>query len=124
MLSLICPLQRLCRIRLSPSHLKWSSPHGTTSTSGIPTIFMASLRWIGIIAETVAKNLRPIPPEMSNCHSILYTAGVTNTPKQVEQEIKAVRLSPSYLIDALKNGVPKEEPDALLRLRALPDPTE
>src|ERR671918_2215585 len=76
MLSLICPLQRLCRIRLSPSHLKRSSPHGSTSTSGIPTIFMASLRWSGIIHREVGN--RPMEGvTLSNIGETYQAQGTT-----------------------------------------------
>jgi hypothetical protein len=43
-LSLVDALQRFWGILFSPHHLKWSSRHCTTSTSAIPTIFMASIK--------------------------------------------------------------------------------
>jgi hypothetical protein len=42
-----------------------------------------------------------LPPEMGKCQSILYTPPVANTPKRVEQEIQALRLALSYLVEGI-----------------------
>jgi DNA transposition AAA+ family ATPase len=76
------------------------------------------------IIEALAKNPNPIPAEIGSSQSIFYTVPVSNTPKQVEQEIQAVRLAYSYLVDASRNGLPQYAPEELLRIRTLPDPTE
>src|SRR5213079_786454 len=46
-----------------------------------------------VIAEMVATNARLWPAELRSCRSILYTPSVTNTPKRVEQEVRALRLA-------------------------------
>ena len=58
-----------------------------------------------VIAETIAINLVPLPPEIGKCQSILYTPPVANTPKRVEQEIQALRLALSDLVDTVQYGV-------------------
>ncbi len=58
-----------------------------------------------VIAETIATNLVPLPPEIHKCQSILYTPPVANTPKRVEQEIRTLRLVLSYLVDTVQAGI-------------------
>src|SRR6266849_2513453 len=79
-----------------------------------------------VIAQIVATNVAALPPELRSCRSVLYTPSVTNTPKRVEQEVRAVRLALSYLLDApLKE--PSQEQESWQELVPLPtvtDPTE
>lgn len=72
----------------------------------------------GTIARTVASLTSQVSPELRNCRSVLYTPSVMNTPKRVEQEVRALRLALSHLVDATK---PEYEP---LRYHPVPDPTE
>jgi DNA transposition AAA+ family ATPase len=60
------------------------------------------------IARVIASSLVPFPPEIGESRSILYTPSVTNTPKQVELEIQAVRLALSHLVDTVQNGLPQK----------------
>jgi len=76
-----------------------------------------------VIAETIATNLVPLPPELGKCQSILYTPPVANTPKRVEQEIQALRLALSYLVDTVQYGVPQQASEELAPRRVVPDPT-
>jgi DNA transposition AAA+ family ATPase len=42
----------------------------------------------------------PSPPvEVIGCHTILYTPAVANTPKRIEEEVRALRIGLSYLIE-------------------------
>jgi DNA transposition AAA+ family ATPase len=77
-----------------------------------------------VIADAIATNLVPLPPEIRRCQSILYTPPVTNTPKRVEQEIGALRLALSYLVDTLQSGPSQESSGARVSRRAVPDPTD
>jgi DNA transposition AAA+ family ATPase len=77
-----------------------------------------------VIAETIATNLVPLPPEIEKCQSILYTPPVANTPKRVEQEIQALRLALSYLVDTVQYGVPQKSAEELAPRRVVPDPTD
>jgi len=77
-----------------------------------------------VIAETIATNLVPLPPEIGQCQSILYTPPVANTPKRVEQEIQALRLALSYLVDTVQYGVPQKSSEELAPRRVVPDPTD
>lgn len=71
-----------------------------------------------IIAEQTATN--PVPLEMEKCTSILYTPPVTNTPRRIELEIRALRLALSHLVDATR---PKQPQDAVF-YRPVADPTK
>lgn len=73
----------------------------------------------GAIASTAA-NAALLSPELRNCRSVLYTPSVMNTPKRVEQEVRALRLALSYLVDATK---PKPERVPVIS-HAVTDPTE
>src|SRR2546421_6089719 len=64
------------------------------------------------------------PPEIGKCQSILYTPPVANTPKRVEQEIQALRLALSYLVDTVQYGVPQKSSEELTPRRVVPDPTD
>lgn len=75
-----------------------------------------------IITETIATNLVPLLPEIRSCRSVLYTPAVTNTPKRIEQEIQALRLALSYLVDAI-HPEPKRGQEHVFH-RALIDPTD
>jgi DNA transposition AAA+ family ATPase len=77
-----------------------------------------------VIAETLATNLVPLPPEIGRCQSIFYTPAVANTPKRVEQEIQLLRLALSYLVDTVQYGLPQKSSEELAPRRVLPDPTE
>ena len=77
-----------------------------------------------VIAETIATNLVPLPPELGQCQSILYTPPVANTPKRVEQEIQALRLALSYLVDTVQSGAPQQSSEELAPRRVVPDPTD
>jgi hypothetical protein len=77
-----------------------------------------------VIANTIAIHRVPLPPEIRRCRSILYTPPVTNTPKRVEQEIGALRLALSYLVEAAQSGPSLASSAELAPRRVLPDPTE
>src|SRR3954452_2024897 len=77
-----------------------------------------------VIVDTIATHRMPLPPEIRQCRSILYTPPVTNTPKRVEQEIGVLRLALSYLIDTLRSGLSQKPSEALASRRVLPDPTD
>jgi DNA transposition AAA+ family ATPase len=78
-----------------------------------------------VIAEIMAKNPVSLPPEIRRCQSILYTPTVTNSPLRVEQEIQAVRLALSYLVEAAQSGPPQEPSAEKLTIpRVPPDPTD
>lgn len=80
----------------------------------------------GVIAEIVASKVSPLPSELRSCRSVLYTPSVTNTPKRVEQEVRALRLALSYLLNAILKE-PSQEQESwqeLVPLRAVTDPTE
>ena len=79
-----------------------------------------------VIAQIVATKVAPWPPELGRCRSVLYTPSVINTPKRVEQEVRALRLALSYLLDApLKEPSQEQESwQELVPLRAVTDPTE
>jgi hypothetical protein len=77
-----------------------------------------------VIVDTIASNLVPLPPEIRQCQSILYTPPVTNTPKRVEQEIDALRLALSYLVDTLRSGPSQKPSEELASRRVPPDPTD
>src|SRR6476661_4676361 len=51
----------------------------------------------GAIVSTVATTAAQLSPALRHCRSVLYTPAVTNTPKRVEQEVRAVRLALAYL---------------------------
>jgi len=74
----------------------------------------------GTIVSTVTSHAPRISPKLRNCRSVLYTPSVTNTPKRVGQEVHALRLALSYLVDATR---PKPEHERLLS-HAVTDPTE
>src|SRR3989442_368204 len=79
-----------------------------------------------VIAQIVASNVAALPPELRSYRSVLYTPSVTNTPKRVEQEVQAVRLTLSYLLDATLKE-PSQEQESWQELVPLPtvtDPTE
>src|SRR5436305_6464193 len=69
------------------------------------------------IAEIVASNVAPWPPELGSCRSVLYTPSVTNTPKRIEQEVEALRLALSYLV-----GAAQHEPSRELYTASKPEP--
>jgi DNA transposition AAA+ family ATPase len=77
-----------------------------------------------VIADTIATHRVPLPPEMRQCRSILYTPSVTNTPKRVEQEIGALRLALSYLVETVQSGPSQKSSEAFVPRRGLPDPTD
>jgi hypothetical protein len=54
----------------------------------------------GAIARTVAEIREPLPSDLTQCRCALYTPSVTNSPKRVEQEIRALRLALNYLVNA------------------------
>ncbi len=92
-----------------------------------PERFYVQYRLTGIeriIAETIATNLVPFPPEIHKCQSILYTPTVANTPKRVEQEIRALRLALSYLVETARHGLAQKSSDELAPRRVVPDPTD
>ena len=74
----------------------------------------------GTIVSTVITHASQISPELRNCRSVLYTPSVTNTPKRVGQEVQAVRLALSHLVEATKPK-PKHE---LTHYHPVADPTE
>ncbi len=76
------------------------------------------------IFDTVLKTNIPFPPEIRRCQSILYTPSVTNTPKRIEQEIEAVRLALSAVVDVAKFGLPQRSRDEIVLPRVVPDPTD
>ena len=76
-----------------------------------------------MIAKTMASNLVPLPPEIGESRSILYTPVVTNTPKQVGLEIQAVRMALSYVVDTVQNGLPQKAEELAPR-RNVPDMTK
>jgi hypothetical protein len=76
-----------------------------------------------VIAEIITKNLVPLPAEIDHCQSVIYTPTVMNTPIRVEQELRAVRMALSYLIDAVQNSSSRGSSDELAPRRAIPDPT-
>jgi AAA domain len=85
-----------------------------------------------VIADTVAVIGAPLPLVLRTCRCVLYTPSVTNTPKRVEQEIRALRLALSYLVDTSLNP-PAPDPvsataaeawPALAPLRGVADVTE
>jgi hypothetical protein len=78
----------------------------------------------GMIAKIIATNLVPLPPEIGESRSILYTPAVTNTPKQVELEIQAVRLALSHLVDTVQNGLPQKSAEEPAPRRKVPDVTD
>jgi hypothetical protein len=78
----------------------------------------------GMIARTIADNLVPLPPEIGESRSILYTPTVTNTPRQVEFEIQAVRLALSHVVDTLQNGLPQKAEEENAPRRKVPDVTK
>jgi len=39
------------------------------------------------------------PVEVIGCHTILYAPAVANTPKRIEQEVRALRIGLNYLIE-------------------------
>jgi AAA domain-containing protein len=75
-----------------------------------------------VIAEIIAKNLVPLPAEIDHCRSIIYTPTLMNTPIRVDQEIRAVRMALSYLIDAVQYSSSRGSSDELAPRRAIPDP--
>lgn len=75
------------------------------------------------LANIIAANSVPFPPEIRKCQSIIYTPSVTNTPKRLEQEIEAVRLALSALVDAARFGSPQKSTDEIAPRRVVPDPT-
>jgi DNA transposition AAA+ family ATPase len=77
-----------------------------------------------VIANTIATILAPLPLEIRRCQSILYTPAVTNSPIRVEQEIRALRLALSYLVDAVQSGPPQASSEELAPRRVLADPTD
>ena len=77
-----------------------------------------------MITRTLANNLVPLPPEIGESRSILYTPAVTNTPKQVGLEIQAVRLALSHLVDTAQNGLPNKAVEELAPRRKVPDVTK
>jgi DNA transposition AAA+ family ATPase len=77
-----------------------------------------------VIAQTIARNQVPLPPESHLCRSILYTPSIANTPKRVEQEIRALRLALSSLVDLVQSGPSPELLEEFAPRRALPDPTD
>jgi DNA transposition AAA+ family ATPase len=77
-----------------------------------------------VIADTIATNHVPLPPELRKCRSILYTPPVANTPKRVEQEIRALRLALSYLVETMQPGPSPASSEELAPHRMPPDPTE
>jgi DNA transposition AAA+ family ATPase len=105
----------------------WQYAHWQLIESYFPSRFYVEYRLTAIervIADTVATILAPLPPEIRQCQSILYTPSVTNTPKRVEQEIGALRLALSYLVDALQSGTSQESSEELAPRRVLPDLTD
>lgn len=77
-----------------------------------------------VIAEIIAKIRVPPPPEILSCKNILYTPSVANTPKRVEEEIRALRLALSYLVDAARSVSWEKSSEELAPHRLLPDPTD
>lgn len=76
-----------------------------------------------VIAHILARNVLPLPTEIIKCQSIIYTPPIMNTPMRVDQEIRAVRLAFSSLIDAVKNSPSQNSSDALYPRRVVPDQT-
>jgi DNA transposition AAA+ family ATPase len=74
----------------------------------------------GTIASTAASLASQVSPELRTCRSVLYTPSMMNTPKRVEQEVRALRLALSHLVEATK---PKPEYEPLL-YHPIPDPTD
>jgi AAA domain len=61
------------------------------------------------IAKTVSAISAPLPGGLRTCRGVLYTPSVTNTPKRVEQEIRALRLALSYLVDVSLQEPPPQQ---------------
>lgn len=53
-----------------------------------------------------------------------YTPTVANSPKRVEQEIQALRLALSYMVDTVQYGLPQKSSEELAPCRVVPDPTD
>lgn len=77
-----------------------------------------------VIAKILADHMAPLSAEIGASQSILYTPTVTNTPKQIELEIRAVRLALSYLIDVAQNGLPAKPIEECAPRRKVPDVTD
>ena len=60
------------------------------------------------IARVIAAISAPLPSGLRDCRCAVYTPSVINTPKRVEQEIRALRLALSYLVDASLKGPPPQ----------------
>jgi len=73
-----------------------------------------------VIAEIVASLATPLLPELGQCHTVLYTPSVMNTPKRVEQEVRALRLVLRYLVAATQAEPASQPTGAHMQI----DPTE
>ena len=74
----------------------------------------------GTIVSTVVAHASRFPLTCKSVGGSLYTPSVTNTPKRVGQEVQALRLALSYLVDATRPK-PEHEP---VRSYPVADPTE
>ena len=104
----------------------WQYAHWQLIQPYFPSRFYVAYRLTAIervIANTIATIPAPLPPEIRRCQSILYTPAVTNSPLRVEQEIRALRLVLSYLVDAAQSGASHASAEELAPLRVLSDPT-
>jgi DNA transposition AAA+ family ATPase len=105
----------------------WQYAHWQLIQPYFPERFYGEYRLTAIervIANTIATIPAPLPPEIRRCQSLLYTPAVTNSPLRVEQEIRALRLALSYLVDTVQSGPSQEPSEALASRRVLSDPTD
>lgn len=96
-----------------------------------PERFYLTLRLMSVgwhvqktLADVIAANGAPFPPELGTCRSIIYTPSVTNTPKRLEQEIEAVRQALSALVDAVRFGMPQKPAEKIAPRQVVPDQTD
>lgn len=52
-----------------------------------------------IIANSFRSDVTTRPPELRLCRSVFYTPTVASTPRRIEEEVRALRMALSYLVD-------------------------
>lgn len=52
-----------------------------------------------IIANSFRSEATARPPELRLCRSVFYTPTVASTPRRIEEEVRALRMALSYLVD-------------------------
>jgi DNA transposition AAA+ family ATPase len=52
-----------------------------------------------LIANGFLSDVTARPYELLSCRSVLYTPAVANTPRQIENEVRALRMALSYLVE-------------------------